>query len=637
VSGIAALIHFDGAPAAGDMIRSMTGAMAHRGPDGIRHWTGGHAALGHCLLRTTAEGGDQSQPTVSAGSDLVLAMDGRTANRPELTAALASAATAFRDESDAQLLLRAYERWGVRCLDRIEGDYAFILWNQRLREAFCARDRLGHKPFFYHWNGQVLGVASEPGALLLLPWVRAQINETMLAEFLAAEFHSRTETLWHGIMRVPAAHWLIVTEKGPQTSRYWQPDLGCILEYRSVDEYTDHYLDLLTDCIVRCSSSHRPVAFEVSGGLDSSAIFCMSARLQREGRLAAPAMKGYTLQFGNDTAAYELDYAQAAAAQAGVEVREVPPTIAGPDWFRRWALRFRDFPGYPNGAMSFDLRRAAQQDHCRVVVCGLGGDEWLGGWGRRLYYGEELQAGRFLNASEWFLADWRAIGGSKAAFWLLRDGVLPLLPQTIERLLRSLKRVWRGDASGRRSLEWMSPALREVVEQKRKGREVGFMCKGPRRLRQRAQELELYAAYGAIAIDLEERMTASLGLELRFPLRDHRLVEFAFATPQRLRRRGNVDKWLHRRALADLLPAEILDRRSKADFSCVFTEQLASMERFFYEELPERRRGWIDPTGMTALYSGYRSALQDGEFYVAAGSQRILWNYCGCDILAPTS
>jgi asparagine synthase (glutamine-hydrolysing) len=189
MSGVAGILHFDGRPVQQGLVDAMTAAMAARGPDGVRHFVRGSAALGHCMLRTTPESLEERQPLTNEDESLVLVMDGRVDNWRELRAGLLSRGVALRTRSDAELVLRAYETWGDECIDRVDGDFALVIWDERRRRAFCARDRLGNKPFHYHWDGSTLAFASELHPILALPWVRREPNEGMLAEFLAAEWH----------------------------------------------------------------------------------------------------------------------------------------------------------------------------------------------------------------------------------------------------------------------------------------------------------------------------------------------------------------------------------------------------------------------------------------------------------------
>ena len=173
----------------------------------------------------------------------------------------------LRDRSDAELVLRSYETWGRDCLAHIDGDFALVIWDARQRTAFCARDRLGNKPFNYHWDGKTLSFASELHAILRLPWVKQELNEGMLAEVLADEWLSNVETLWIGILRLAAGQVPVVGDR-TRARHYWEPDLWATPPFKRDEEYIAHYRELLTDTVRRLARSIRPVACEVSGGLD---------------------------------------------------------------------------------------------------------------------------------------------------------------------------------------------------------------------------------------------------------------------------------------------------------------------------------------------------------------------------------
>ncbi len=241
MSGIAGIIRFDGGPVERGQIESMTSAMPYRGPDGIAHWLRGPVALGQCMLRTTPESLEETQPLTNEDESLVLVMDGRVDNWEELRSELLSRGARLRTRADAELVLRAYESWGEECLAHIDGDFALVIWDARRNEAFCARDRLGNKPFTYHWDGKVLTFASELHAILAMPWVPEIPNEGMIAEFIADEWYTVDETLWTGIMRLPGAHRMCVGTAGPKPECYWEPDLWTALPYTRDEEYIEHY------------------------------------------------------------------------------------------------------------------------------------------------------------------------------------------------------------------------------------------------------------------------------------------------------------------------------------------------------------------------------------------------------------
>jgi asparagine synthase (glutamine-hydrolysing) len=260
MSGIAGIIRFDGAPVESGLVEKMTADMAYRGPDGINHWVKGSVALGQCMLRTTPESLEEIQPLTNEDQSLVLVMDGRVDNWEELRKHLLTRGAALRNCADAELVLRAYETWGRDCLTHFDGDLALVIWDARRQEAFCARDRVGNKPFHYHWNANTLVFASELHPILALPWVPQIPNEGMLAEFLAAEWYTRDETLWIGILRLVAANCMTVGRRGLQIDQYWEPDLWAVPVYTKDEEYFEHYREVLTDSIRRLTRSHRPVA-----------------------------------------------------------------------------------------------------------------------------------------------------------------------------------------------------------------------------------------------------------------------------------------------------------------------------------------------------------------------------------------
>ena len=263
MSAIAGIIHFDGMHVPPGQVEKMTAAMAYRGPDGIRHWTKDSVALGQCMLHTTKESLEESQPLTNEDESLVLVMDGRVDNWEELRKDLLARNAVLRDRSDAELVLRAYELWGRECLQRIDGDFALVIWDARRQVAFCARDRMGNKPFNYHWNGKTLVFASELHAILALPWVSQTLNEGVLAEFLAAEWYSRDETMWNGVMRLVAAHCMQVGNGGPGIERYWEPDLWGILPYSKDEEYVvKRYKSADTPCLKRTQAT----LFQTIGG-----------------------------------------------------------------------------------------------------------------------------------------------------------------------------------------------------------------------------------------------------------------------------------------------------------------------------------------------------------------------------------
>jgi asparagine synthase (glutamine-hydrolysing) len=622
MSGIAGIIHFDGKPVEPGLIEKMTSAMAHRGPDGINHWRKGPVALGHCMLRTTPESLEEHQPVTNEDERLVLVMDGRVDNWEDLRRELLGRGAVLRNRSDAELVLRAYEIWGQDFLAHIDGDFALAIWDDRRQEVFCARDRIGNKPLHYHWNGRTFAFSSGANSILNLPWVSETVNDGMLAEFLAFEWFSRDQSLWQGVFRLIPAHWLTIDHRGPRRRKYWDPNLGKALPYTSDQEYIEHYHALLLDVVARMSRSHHTVAYHVSGGLDSSAIFCVAEHLHRSGSLPAPSIDAYTLAFADDSAGDDLRYARAIGAYLGKHIKEIPPSRLPNSSFTENADIGRTFPGYPNASMFFGIRDKIASDGIRALLTGEGGDEFL--QGSRAYYADELVEHRWSNLLACLRCDLSLFGLPTTMHWFMRYGVYLSLPVRLQGVMRGIFRRLRGTPSN--DPYWLSPQMLGLIKKRREDfgacavrKQEGF---GQHELR-----IALEHPFVDHIIEGDDYSSARVGIETRHPLRSSKIIEFAFATPERLRLRGSRGKYIHAQALGKLMPQAVLDRIDKGEFSVVFRENLDRMEALLTNELPRERAEWIEKEGITRLYKRYRERPEQGfPFWV-------LWSIYGCYIL----
>lgn len=624
MSGIAGIIRFDGGPVEQGLIEKMTSAMPYRGPDGINHWVHGSVALGQCMLRTTAESLEETQPLTNEDESLVLVMDGRVDNWEELRSELLSRGAKLRSRADAELVLRTYEIWGRECLAHIDGDFALVIWDARRNEAFCARDRMGNKPFTYHWDGKKLVFASELHAILAMPWVPQIPNEGMIAEYISDEWFSFDETIWTGVMRLPGAHRMSVGPAGPKPISYWMPNLDAPQPYTKDDDYIEHYRHLFADCVRRLSRSHKSVAYEVSGGLDSSAVFCMAEHLRRSGTLPAPSIDGYTVAFTEYADANELSYARAVGQHLGRSLREVTPCVKDLAWFHDQARFYRDFPGYPGSPQNCNLYAQAAAAGSRVVLTGMGGDQFV--YGSRAYYAEELAELNWANVYGCFKNDVRTYGVVRTIRLLAQHGLLPLLPRSLKILLRPLAR--RLDARISRGAYWLSPSMKQRLIERRARRpsypDFQVRHRGQLHLLQ-----ALYYPFDARGRELCERLGARCGFEFRQPYNASAFVQFAFVTPERLRSRGAQAKYIHIKALEGILPQQIRDRITKADFAEVVAANLLPLEREMTTGLPRSRPTWLDQAGMSRLFRSYVGSPDEGwQVWALSG-------ILGCDLAVP--
>ena len=214
MGGIVGIYSVDGRPADPALLRQMTGILAHRGPDGEGQWVSWPIGLGHRLLFTTPESLNEKQPVTDERGECWLVWDGRLDNREELIATLKAEGRLLGEQTDPELVLGAYGHWGTECLTRIIGEFAFALWDGRTRSLFCARDPIGVKPFYYHWDGRQLVFGSEVKALFKDPAIVKRPNEAMIADYLLMGFRDPEATFFEGIKQLRPAHFLCLGERG---------------------------------------------------------------------------------------------------------------------------------------------------------------------------------------------------------------------------------------------------------------------------------------------------------------------------------------------------------------------------------------------------------------------------------------
>lgn len=617
MSGFACIFHADGRPADPVTLHKMTQAMAYRGPDGITAWHHGPIALGHCQMHATPESLEERQPLAAPDSTAVLVMDGYLANHVELRSDLRARGVQLRDRSDAELVLRAYETWGPDCPSHIDGEYAFVVWDAGRRELFCGRDHQGLRPLLYHWNGTTLLVASDIAAIVAALGQLPPLNRGYTAEIMANVWYTADETVWEGIARLPAAHCMRVGAGGPVVRRYWSLPLEARIRHRTQGEYFEHYRDVFANCVQRASRSARTLAFEVSGGLDSSALFCMADHLHRQGQLPAPEIAGYTLDTVPGSLADEMAYVQAVERQTGRSITQVP--LFSPDlgWSVQQANADRDFPLYPNAFMLIGMAERMAADGSRVIINGQGGDVWLNG--NPAYYREELLTLDLPNLARSLSADIAGLGPGRALSLFARCGVFGLLPEPVRAAVRGLK--------APRTLEpletnfWLSKEMLDELAA-RKAKYEATMQHYPPHLRYKVEKLEF--PFHALALEMVSRFSAQAGAENRAPFLSRQFMEFSCATPEWTRLRGGVKKYIHRHALSGILPPEIVQRPGKAFFDSTFKKYESEVRDVCLQTGSPVFESMIDRPALQRFLDSYCNAAID------AGAIWEIWgNYVG--------
>jgi asparagine synthase (glutamine-hydrolysing) len=613
MTGIAAI--FAPGPARQEQLDRMMAAMADRAHDGTGTWFQGRFALGAAMLHTTAESFEAPQPFTNEDASLALVLDGYLTNWEELRADLASRGAVLRNRSDAELVLRAYEQWGEDCANRIEGEFAFVIADQRKGRIFAARDHQGLRPLHFYQDKDALLIASDVGAIIAAAQNRPSPNLDFLANVAAGDWYLRDATVWQGVERVPQAHWLTCDGSNTRVRQYYDLPVEVTIRYAREEEYVEHYRAMLFDAVRRTSRSHQPLAVTVSGGLDSSAIYGIAHQLEQQGRLPAPGFDGYTLAGEEGTDAYELPFARAVADHCGRSLTEVPLFRPGIDWFIDRGRRDCDLMIPPNGSMSLDLERAAFARGSRGMLHGDGGDQWLDG--SILYY-QELALNHDLSGFAAALRrDADANGWAATLPRALRSGLGGFVPERLRTAVRS--RRMRQRYVDPDFISWLRPEWRHRL----RAMEEEYRTQFQGNPLERSKKARLFSPYRCLALDIMQRQRGQSGLETREPMQTRQFIEFACATPEWIRNQAGVTKVVHRKAMAGVMPTSILERRSKANFTA------PRLNAAFACFVRERTDG---PISQLCTPTGLRKLTElDSEMHV---DSELGWEVWGCSAVA---
>src|SRR5262245_21744448 len=532
----------------------MSAAQAHRGRDASGQWSEGSIGMAHRLLATTRASAAVAHPVADASGAVRLVWDGRLDNRPELGAGA--------DESDEAVVMRAYARFGNDLPTRLLGDFAFALWAARRSRLFCARDRIGPKPLHYVWRNGVFAFASELRPLLLVLDAIEPDDEMVLA-FLLREFRpgDETRTLVHGIHRLAPGEVLTVDHDGLRRRRYWAPDPACRLDAVSGDELVERFSAIFREAVSARLRTDWPVAALLSGGLDSSAIVGMAAWIFEARGEGSPPLETFTL-FSDDPGGDEREPARAVTAATGLKGHAVRRIEADPlDGLEAEIDGVEGpivDPSHHTMAACLD---AVARTGCRVLLSGEGGDQLLdahGCFADRLREGHPLRFVRELRAfARWYGASTRA---------LAVDALTMLAP--------ALAKYW-----GKRVLRgvpppWINRDLARRVDLRARVRAPRHAVPWPSHA-QWDTWLSLSSPYFGLKLEAEERRAARVGLEMRYPLLDSRLIELVLAIPSARRMAHGERKGLLRAAVRDVLPPAVLARRGKGDWTEAVDRALA--------------------------------------------------------------
>ncbi|MFH1130056.1 MAG: lasso peptide isopeptide bond-forming cyclase, partial [Pseudomonadota bacterium] len=540
MSGIAGIVHFDGQSVDSPLIDQMVAKLAHRGSDDRGVFVEKGVGFGHCMLWTTDESKTEKLPWQDQNSTLVITADARLDNRSELYSQM-DLPRPLDELTDSQLILKAYERWGERCVSKFLGVFAFAIWDGRKKCLFCARDHFGTKPFFYwHSPGEKLVFGSEIKALLVDPGIPRKLNESRLADYIASLLTDQETTLYQHVFRLPPAHFLMVEKGRLRIECYWELDPTREIRRQSNAAYAEEFFQLFSEA-VRCRlRSAYPIGSMLSGGLDSSAVAC-TARVLLE---SATPLHTFSFVFDRVPECDEREYIQEVLDLGGFDSHFVPVDHIGPLSNIDQVIEYTDEAYFgPNSFMHWELLKEAHSNGVRVLLDGFDGDTTVSHGQRQI--AELLTSGRIITLVSRLLEVSRTRG--RPAWKYLKDwGLVPLTPPWMRLIWRRIN--GRDPVTGRST--W--------IANQRFARRVGLAQRvhvaAMRGLRRTPTErshhhLRLNTGLLTYALELADKQGAAFGIEHRRPFFDRRLVEFCLALPSEQKMNQGYDRVICRRAL----------------------------------------------------------------------------------------
>jgi len=604
--GIAGLVHADPRyPLDRDLLERMTAALAHRGPNaqGLQTWPG--AALGHRRL-SIIDLATGDQPIFSEDGRKAVILNGEIYNFQALRQELEARGHRFSTRSDTEAIVHAYEEYGSRCVERLQGMFAFALWDEDNRRLLLARDRVGKKPLYYWQDGERLLFASELKAILQDASLKRAVNLEALDAYLSLGAVQAPLTILQGVFQLRPAHFMVWQDGTIQTAEYWDvPITGPVS--RSEDQALEELGHVFGEAVRDRLVSDVPIGAFLSGGVDSSAVVEAMTRLS--GRSVVTTSIGFREQTFN-----ELEHARAVAQAVSSDHHEVMVEARAAEVLPRLAWHL-DEPFADSSALPTYYVAKAARERVTVALSGDGGDEVFAGYQRR--YG--------LNRSEARLR--RRLPG-----WL-RHGVLGPLGRVypkadwLPRPLRARYFLQNLGTSFERAYFADLCLLRDDEKAALLSPEVQGQLRGPEPFTAFSRHFERTRGLDDLSrllyVDLKtwlandmlvkvDRMSMAHGLEIRSPLLDQRVIEFAATVPSDLKYRGRTSKYLLKRYLEGRVPQSAI-YRPKQGFEIPLARWLRSDLRDLAQDLlfapRSLGRGFIRPERLRALWRRHQGGI----------------------------
>jgi asparagine synthase (glutamine-hydrolysing) len=579
------------------VIQGMLDAIRHRGPDDEGLYLGSQVALGHRRL-SIIDLSNGHQPMSNEDGSVWIVFNGEIYNYQDLRRFLSSKGHVFKTQTDTEVIVHLYEELGPGCLEKLRGMFAFAIWDERKKSLFLARDRVGIKPLYYSVDNDSLVFASEIKAILADGSVNRAVSPEIIDRFLTFLYLPGEETMLKSVRKLEPGFYLMMRDGRTELRQYWNLSFAKPGEAPSERDCESKLLDLLGEVVEQHMIADVPVGVLLSGGVDSTAVLSFAKeRTQKE-------VSTYTVGFSDEGFADERPYARLAAERYRTQHHEMTITAADfAAFLPRYVWHMEEPVCEPPAIALYYVSKLASQT-VKVLLSGEGGDEAFAGYSnyRNLLWLERIKRG----LSPFSGGVQRGMALANSMFDLPRVAkYVPLMSSTFPDYYYSrtanpyryagngIGKLYSDDFSGSINREYSVEPVRRFQEQ----------AKGLNNL-----DAMLYIDTKTwLPDDLlikADKMTMANSVELRVPLLDHKILEFAAALPPRLKVHGLTTKYIAKKALANRVPGEILQRR-KAGFPVPYETWLRDGSRGWVRDLlldPQAtNRGYFDARRLETL------------------------------------
>jgi asparagine synthase (glutamine-hydrolysing) len=579
------------------LVKAMADTMFHRGPDDEGYYVSGPIGLGFRRL-SIIDLQRGHQPVPNEDGTVQIIFNGEIYNYQELREFLLGKGHVFKTQSDTEVIVHLYEELGPRCLERLRGMFAFAIWDEKVKSLFLARDRVGIKPLYYCLSNTSLVFASEIKAILADPSMRREIAPEMIDRFLTFLYSPGQETLFKGIHKLLPGHYLLVRDGKVEIQQYWDLCFTNPTRNQSLKEAEADLLNLLAEAVKLHMIADVPVGVLLSGGVDSTAVLSLAV-LGTDKK-----MSSFTVGFSGNGVADERPYAKLAAETYGTQHHDM--TITAKDFaaFLPLYVWHMEEPVCEPPAIAMYYVSRLARDYVKVLLSGEGGDEAFAGysnyrnlvWLERIKRGVPLLNGTFargLSLANSLLHSSRVAKYAPLMNDLFPDYYYSCTSNPHRYTGNGLGKVYSADFARVVDRECSLEPIRQLQAHVRDHNTLNAML-----------YIDTKTWLPDELLIKADKMTMANSIELRVPMLDHKVLEFAASLPPSFKLNGFTPKYILKKALAHKIPKEIRNRK-KAGFPVPYESWLRSdLKDMVWAVLTDRRtieRGYFRKEAVQGL------------------------------------